>query len=456
MYKSKLIGIKYLIAVIFLLGCENTDTKTSLNNYVPYTPFVESEDFQIDVNGTKVFVAKEDCFGDRTFNTSQFFVDGKTTVEITSSEPIKNFEIRPYHLKIKANKEGNKLTFSVDKPHMMLVTINEFEPLCLFQTPPETDIPNPKDPNVIYFPKGTHEAGIIEPKEGQIIYLEQGALVKGRIYGENVENISVIGRGILDARGFTSKADKICGIEFKNSNNIKVDGIGLRSGEWWQTLFLVCNNVEVSNMNLMSFGLNNDGIDIDGVSNFKAFNNWIGCGDDGFGWHAVSAEENGEPPTKNAIAENCVIYNTHAGNGLRVGASMETQLFEDIIFRDITVFAHANAAIRSDHSDWAKIKNLRFENFYIEQPGRPIEIRIEKTEYSNSTGYKDERGHINGLYFKNVFAPSGDIILEGYDQTHLIENIRFSNCKIGNDLILNTSCIKKNDFVENISFEAGN
>ncbi len=440
------------ILLLALLGCQEKK-QVELQSYIPYKDLKESPDFEIWVDDKKVFVAREECFGDRVFNTSQFTVDGRTTIEILSSQAIINFEIRPRHLGVKAKKMGKKLNFSVTKPQMLMIDINDYEPLCLFQTPAEQNIPDRNDPNVLYYTKGTHEAGIINPKNGQTIYLEQGAYVKGRIYGENVNDVTIRGRGILDARGFTDKPKKICGIEFKNCNSILIDGIGLRSGEWWQTLFLLCENVEVKNMNLMSFGVNNDGIDIDGVTDFKVSNCFIGCGDDGFGWHALDAEANGQPPTKNCIAQNCVIYNTHAGNGLRVGASMETELFENITFKDITVLAHANAGIRSDHSDWAKIRNLMFEDFYIEQAGRPIEIRIEKTKYSNSTGFRDERGQIDGLYFKNVVASGGNVILEGFDAEHLIRNVEFENVKVGDSLILREADIMVNPYVENLSFK---
>lgn len=440
--------IKYLFLFVLIIGCK----ANTLNQYVSYSSLNKSDDFKIQVNGTEVFVAKQTYFGDQEFNSSQFTVKGKTTIEITCTDKIKNYQIRPYHLNIKGKVEGNKLTFTTSKAQMLFIEVNDYKPLCLFQTPPEAGIPDRNDANVIYFAKGVHKAGIIKPKTGQIIYLEEGAIVKGRIYGENIKNVTIKGRGILDANGYTSKKEKICAIEFKNSKNIKIDGIGLRSGEWWQTLFLLCDNVEVSNMNLMSFGLNNDGIDIDGVTNLKIKNCFIGCGDDGFGWHAVDAQKNGQPPTKNCIAEDCVIYNAYAGNGLRVGASMETELFKNITFKNITVLRHMNAAIRSDHSDWATCKNIKFENFYIEQAGKAIEIKIEKTIYTNNTGYRDERGHINGLYFKNIFAPAGRIILAGYDENHLIENVHFKNVVLGDKKILSKKDIETNAFVKNIKF----
>lgn len=434
-----------LMAVAGLFGCNSGEDK-----YIPYEGFEESDVYSITVNGDKVFTAKEYCFGDSIYHTSQFAVEGETEIIITCADSIERFEIRPFHKNIKGVVNGKQLRFTVTQPEMLLVTVNNFKQLCLFQTPPESEVPEGDD--VMYFGRGMHKTGVLTPKSGQTIYLEQGAIVKGRIYAEGVTDVTIKGRGIIDARGYTSKPEKICGIEFRNSENIVIEGIGLRTGEWWQSLFLLCNNVDVRYMNLMSFGVNNDGIDIDGVTGFRASHCFIGCGDDGFGWHAVDATANGEPPTQNCIAENCVILNTHAGNGLRVGASMETTLFKDITFRNITVFEHSGYGIRSDHSDWARCENITFENYYIEKPGNAINVKIEKTRYSNDTGYRDERGHIDGLNFINVQTSGGQIILNGYDENHAIRNVLFKNC-LSQGQPIRKEDIEVNEFVFDLAVE---
>jgi hypothetical protein len=440
------------------------------NGTVPAGFAEKSDVFSVRVDGLEVFTAKEYCFGDSIFHTSQFFVEGETEIEIVCTEPIKNFEIRPFYKKIKGEVQGNQLRFKVAQPEMLMITVNSFKPLCLFQTPPEKNIPDAKDPKVIYFAKGVHESGLISPKSGQTIYLEQGALVKGHIYAEGIHNVTIKGRGIIDARGYTSIGNKdntkltsrgiidargytdkpkgILGIEFKNSKNILIEGIGVRTGEWWQIQFLLCTNVEVKYMNLMSFGENNDGFRTDGVTNFKASNCFIGCGDDGFSASARDAEANGEPPTENFVAEDCVIYNAHAGNGLRIGASMETQLFRNFTFKNICVLICANSGIRSDYSDWATSENITFENFFIEKPGKKgaINLKIEKTRYSNNTGFRDERGNINGLNFINVQTNGGQIILHGHDKEHAIRNVTFRNCLV-NGRPLKKEDVELNEYV---------
>ena len=446
--KTRNLPVLIFAGLLIFALCKTSSSNSNISNEF----IAKSDVFTVTVDGKEVFTGKEYCFGDSIFHTSQFNIEGETEVVIKCVEPIEKFEIRPFSKKIKGHVQGNQLKFKVTKPEMLMITVNDFKPLCLFQTPPEKDIPDPNDPNVVYFRKGLHESGLISPKSGQTIYLEQGALVKGYVYCEGVQNVTIKGRGIIDARGYTDKPKKICGLEFKNSENIVVEGIGLRTGEWWQSLFILCNNVEVRYMNLMSFGLNNDGIDIDGITNFKASNCFIGCGDDGFGWHAVDAEANGEPPTENCLAEDCVIYNAHAGNGLRVGASMETRLFRNITFKNIDVLSHAGFGIRSDYSDWATCENITFENFFIEKPGNAINMKIEKTRYSNNTGFRDERGNINGLNFINVQTNGGQIILNGFDEEHAIRNVTFRNCLKNGQPIKNDN-VEVNEYVYELGFE---
>lgn len=445
----------FMVSIVFcdISSCENNEPVEPIQmtpvevDPIQMKGVERSKIYELAINGIPVFVGSEPCFGDRVFETAWCNISSDVSVVVRKNGGIENYRIRPLSKNLQGELVNGELHFKVERPQMLYVEVDQETPLLLFLTPFEKNIPKETDEQVVYYGPGIHEAGTIHPKSGQTIYLAPGALVKGRIYGENVNNVKVLGRGVLDGRGYSG-----IGIEFKNCENIKVEGIGLRNGKLWQTLFLLCNKVEVSWMNLMSFGLNNDGIDIDGVTDFYVHDCFIGCGDDGFGWHAVDAEANGEPPTQDCLAENCVIYNTHAGNGLRIGASMETQLFKNITFRNIDVLEHANYGIRSDYSDWATSENITFENFYIEKPKNAINIKIEKTGYSNDTGFRDERGNIIGLSFINVQMAGGHIVLNGYDNDHAIRNVTFKSCMI-EGRPLKRDDVEVNEYVFNLKVE---
>jgi hypothetical protein len=425
---------------------------------IPAIPGVKpSTAYAVKVNGQEVPVNDE--AGRFDFHTAAFTMAGTAHIEVTLlTGAADQCTVHPLRHEITPRIENKTLSFAVEEPLKLVIKADDTPPLALIATPLETDVPDADadDANVLFFAAGTHEAGLIEPQNGQTIYLAPGALVRGRIAATGVRNVTIKGRGILDTEGFSVRDDKTCGILFDQCANIKVEGIGVRGGSWWQTLYLASENIEVSQMNIIGKEINTDGVDIDGVKNFVVRDCFIRAGDDGFGWHAVDAKANGEIPTDNALAEECVIWNTTGGNGIRVGASMEAPLFQNVTFRNIDILLHKTDAIHSDHSDWALCKNIRFENIVGESSeGHLIRFFIARTRYTNDNGYKDERGHFDGLHFVNVTAPSGcgDITLLGFDEDHLIENVTFQNCRIGDKTISKLSDITTNEFVKNVVFQ---
>jgi hypothetical protein len=405
----------------------------------------------VKVNGQAVPVNDEGRFD---FHTAAFCMAGPVTVQISVHGGAKDAAVRPRRHKIVPTVDGDTLTFALREPLKLVIQAAGQPNLALLATPLETDVPKPTDPNVLYFAPGVHEPGVIRPASGQTIYLASGALVKGRIEAKGVQNVTVKGRGVLDAGNYSIRKEQTHGILFERASHIKVEGIGVRGGTWWQTLYLLSDDVEVSQMNVLGKSVNTDGIDIDDVHHFVARDCFIRSEDDGLGWHALDARAHGEVPTSGALAENCVIWNTHAGNGIRIGASMETPLFENVTFRNIDVLQHAGAAIYSDHSDWATCRNIHFENFVDETKGKLIDIFIAKTRYSNDNGLRDERGRYDGLHFVNVVsAGGGTVSLRGFDKDHRIDHVTFENCRLGGRPIERLEDIKTNEFVTDVKFK---
>ena len=354
---------------------------------------------------------------------------GGAPVRVELPPGSKAFSLKPERHGIAVSREGDTLSFTLKQPLKLVLQVEGQTPLAILATPPEEGAPKPGDPSVLYFGPGITDAGVIRPVSNQTIYLAPGALVKGRIEAKNVSNVTVKGRGILETTGYSVREKKTCGILFENSSHIIVEGIGVRSYHtWWQTLFLNSRHIAVSQVNIFGVGVNTDGVDIDGVRDFVVADSFIRAEDDGLGWHSLDALANGEAITERVRANNLVIWNTHAGNGIRIGASMETQLWRDITIENVDILMHALAGIYSDFSDWAWCEDLVFRNITIEKPSSPIDFLIARTRYSNANGFLDERGHFDGLVFENVVMKGGRIRLTGYDAAHRIENVYFNRC----------------------------
>lgn len=394
---------------------------------------------------------KAERFG---FDVAMFTLGSEPArVDINVLDSFTSYTLKPSRHGIAVTRTGNTLSFTLTAPLKLVLQIPGRTPLAIIATPPESDVPSPGDPGVLYFGPGVTVAGVIQPASNQTIYFAPGALVKGRIEARNVSNVKVKGRGILDTQGYSVNADRTYGILFEHATDIHVDGIGLRSDRtWWQTLFLNSRNVLVSDLNIFGIGVNTDGVDIDAVKDFVVRDTFIRAEDDGLGWHSLSAEDNGESITERVLADNIVIWNTSFGNGIRIGASMEGQLWRDITIRNVDILQHAGAGLYSDYSDWAWMRNLRFENITIERNTNPINFRILKTSYSNATGFLDERGHFDGLLFQNVVMNGGAITLQGFNATHRIDHVRFNGCTNAGVPLTSVSQLSVNSSVTDIAF----
>jgi len=439
-----------------LFLCATALAHAGLVRPMPLLPGDElSPDYELLVDGQPVPVAFGTFNGNRSFHHATFEMAGRSKVCVRFSGDLpESIEVVPSRHEIALTRRGATVSFDIDQPHKLVLKAKGKRPFFIFALPPEADAPDPSDPKVHYFGPGVHEVGHFRPRSGETVYLAPGCVVKGRLHAFEIEDLVIRGRGLWDARGYTSKPEKIHGMLFERSKKIRIEGIQLRTGDWWQTNFLLSSNIEIEHMMLMNFGLNNDGIDVDGVSDLSVRHSFIGCGDDGFGWHALDAVTLGEPPTRGLLAEDCVIWNEHAGNGLRLGASMETGVFENITFRDIDVL-HVQArghAIMMDHSDWAHTRNVVFERFNNES-GKPLmHLSTRKTRYSNSTGYREERGKISDLYFHQVTSTNPRVSLYGADAAHDIRDLWFINCTLGGELLTSAAGFKTNEHVSGLHF----
>ncbi len=401
--------------------------------------------------GAKPVEVKAERFG---FDVAMFTLGQEPAeVSVTVNGSFTDYTLKPARHVAGVIRDGNTLRFTLGTPQKLVLEIPGMTPLAIIVTPPETGPPAPNDPSVVYYGPGVTVAGAIRPSTGQTIYLAPGALVKGRIEIKGVSDVTVLGRGILETEGYAVWADKTHGILVENSRNVRIEGISVRNyGSHWQTLFLNSSSILLDDLNIFGIGKNTDGVDIDGVKDFVVCDSFVRGEDDGFGWHSLDAVANGEVITERVLADNVVIWNTVAGNGVRIGASMETQLWRDITLRNIDILLHAGAGLYSDFSDWGWMQSLRFENINIERAASPINFRILKTIYTNSNGFLDARGSIEGLLFENITLKGGTVRLEGFDAAHRINHVRFNNCLNAGVPLVSTAQLAINAFVTDIAF----
>lgn len=66
-----------------------------------------------------------------TYDYAHFSFSGKITITITVNETITSYSVSPLSKNITGKVNGNKLSFSIDKPEYLIVKINELQEIVI-------------------------------------------------------------------------------------------------------------------------------------------------------------------------------------------------------------------------------------------------------------------------------------------------------------------------------------
>ncbi len=227
----------------------------------------------------------------------------------------------------------------------------------------------------VYLPPGVYLSGTIFMKNNVVFHLEAGATLLGStdladypsimpefrsytenyvhqslLHAENVENITITGRGTIDGQGEEPEFDasslphhgyrkRPYIIRFVSCKNITVEKIFLRNSPMWMQLYLACDDVVIHGIRVDSMvNANNDGINIDCCRNVRISDCYIHSGDD-----AIVLKSTGDRTCENVTVTNCVV--STLCNGIKLGTETVGG------FRNISV---SNCTVRKPgpEEDW--------------------------------------------------------------------------------------------------------
>jgi hypothetical protein len=378
-----------------------------------------------------------------------FDMRGTVAVTVTCPEPIASAKILPSSLNIVPAIEGRRLTFSLTQPRPVTIEVNGnwVGALHLFANPPEAPAPRPEDPNVIYFGPGVHEIAGLTVGSGKTVYVAAGAVVKGTadrkspVFALEGEHITLRGRGVIDG--------SLCPTHLRNlllvrGKDITVEGVILRDSSVWTVPIRRSDRVTVKNVKLLGYRANSDGIDVCNSRDVTIEGCFIRTLDD----LIVVKADKGQGPAQRIVARNCVLWNEVA-HALSVGAEIRDDV-DDVLFEDCDVIHDKGRewTLRVFHCDAARVSNVRFENLRIEESPRLISLWIGSFVWTRDT----ERGHIQGVTFKNIRAVANPLRIEltGFDEAHAVSDVVFQDVQV-NGKPLTQAQVKANAFVRNAS-----
>ncbi len=226
-----------------------------------------------------------------------------------------------------------------------------------------------------------------------------------------------------------------------------VEGIILRDSSTWTVPVRGCEKVKITNLKLFGNRANSDGIDICNSRDVEVANCFLRTLDD----LVVVKTDKGQGPAENIRVNDCVLWNEVA-HALSIGAELREPV-SNVRFSNCDVIHDKGRewTLRVFHCDSALISNIEFDNIRVEETHKLISLWIGSFVWTRDP----ERGHIQGVAFKNIQA-RGDrprIELQGFDPGHAVEGVELQHV-IVNGKAIGTNDVEQNEFVRNVRLSA--
>ena len=393
---------------------------------------------------------------------------GVAKITVSVGEPVVSAKILPTSFGITPTVKGKTVSFEVDRPQHVTVEINSdhIRSLHIFVNPEETDIPDPNDPDVIYFGPGIHEITSMPVGDNKTVYIAGGAIVRGTVGTDEQwsngwipglkyyrgasfilrgKNITFRGRGIFDQELVPTHGRQMVSASVEG---LKMDGVILRNSSTWTVSLRNCRNVHINNIKILGHRANSDGIDINSSFDVLVENCFLRTLDD----LVVVKTLRGTGEAGRIRVRKCVLWNEVA-HALSIGAEL-TRKVEDVIFEDCDIIGdHGREwTLRIYHTDSGLIKNVRFENIRIEESVKFASLWINNAYWTTDA----ERGHIEDVVFKDITVENSGRPLEkgiefiGYDADHAINNVLIENVVINGKKVAHEDIVT-NDYVYDVT-----
>lgn len=339
-----------------------------------------------------------------------------------------------------------------------------------------------KGGGTIYFPAGTYLTGPIILKDNITLFIDAGAIllfsddfteyppVKTRwagircwghtplIFGEDVKNVAITGRGILDGQGKTwwdrfnvvrkienyqpetdmekqfSKLNQgITGgfmewacynfrppfIQLMRCENVLIEGVTIKNSPFWNIHPVFSKNITIQDVTIISpeKSENTDGIDIDSSQKVRISNCHINVGDDCIVLKSGMDEDGREVgiPTEDVAIINCTMEHGHGG--VVIGSETSGDIRNVVVSNCVFHGTDRGIRLKTRRGRGGIVENIRVSNIIMRNVGEALTINMHywtdtaKEEVSERTP-QFRNIHINQITSMNARSAGTIIGLE--------------------------------------------
>lgn len=394
----------------------------------------------------------------------RFDMDGPRTVEVTCPREFKEVVVKPLSKKVQVEKSGRTVRFVVPSPGGYSVEFDGFhENLHVFADPVKAYDVAKGDASVRWFGRGEHDVGKIVMKSGDTLYLDDGAVVYGRVFARDADNIRILGRGILDASRVTEEivrmdpekdaeerarnvavqnVRRFDTIRLEFCDHVIIDGITIRDSQIYNIRPIGCRDVEIGWVKTVgNWRYNSDGFDMHNCERVRIHDCFLRTFDDAIcvkGWDCWMDESEmyhdgyRHDVFRDVVVERCTIWNDW-GKALEIGAETRAKEISGVVFRDCDVIRTSGAPIDAFNVDYADVHDIVWDDIRVEYDKEPTGQMLASIVVQQHPEYSaggTRRGRIRDVVLCNIAVTSPvmpKIGLRGHGAGADVRNVVFEN-----------------------------
>ena len=383
----------------------------------------------------RVLARKPDSNREADTSWTSFSFAGEVTVRVEKlAGAATGCLVRPRAAGVETSFAANVCTFTLTRPGNLSV---EFEPdihnpiehpMLVFANPPEVDVPDPADPDVLYLGPGVHDLGAGVPIEsGKTIYIAGGAWVNGAFVAAGpVENVTIKGRGVISGLFMdTGNQDDnkdvpgIIDIPYRASKNLLIEGITTVDAPRFNIRALA-SNTTIHNVKTMSWWFSTDGLVAGNASVIE--DSFTKVNDDSIKLH-----------WGDLVVRRNVLWQLENGGTFNLSWNIADDVHTFHVYDNDVIHAEhydfdAQAIFRSRHAGPGHLHRYLFEDIRVEN----ATFRLFYLVLENNKWFDPELGYgeISQLIFRNIHADNvfqNPNVVRGIDPSHDVHDISLQN-----------------------------
>lgn len=214
--------------------------------------------------------------------------------------------------------------------------------------------------------------------------------------------------------------------------NVLIDGVTIRNSPMWVIHPVLCENVTIQNVRVISHGPNSDGCDPESCKNVLIKNCYFDTGDDCI---ALKSGRNQDGrrisrPIENVVIQGCEMKDGHGGVviGSEVSGGARNIYAEDCLMDSPNL--DRALRVKTNKVRGGRIENLFFRNIKVGEVREAI-LRVNMRYPIYSDTNQTYIPIVENIYAENVTSEKSKygILINGYSKEHPVKDVHLTNCK---------------------------